>query len=502
MNSSNSRIIRNTIAQYLRVLVVAIVNIISVRLILNELGVQDYGIFTLIAGFVTLLGILNSTMIVSTQRYISCEIAANNRGGVTKIYSSSVIIHIGISVFVIFIAETAGLYFLTNHLEFPEGKLDDAIIVYQCVIASFVLNVLSIPQQAALIAYEKMILSSIIGIFEAVLKILIVVLLCYLDGNKLITYSILFLSSSVIVRFLYNISVIRTLKLRVNFKNCISTIRSIIGFAWWNLLGGISNLLKIQGVNVILNFFGGTTINASYGIANQVNSQLLVFTSSIFQSTNSQTIQAYKNNNYDRLGLLINSITKYAFALYFIITIPLIILSSEVLSAWLGQVPPYCDIFVPLMLTNSYIELFSTPLMYIMQANGKIKWYFVIISSVMLLILPASYVFLSLGFAPPVVVYTTIIVNILLLLFRLIFVQKVANYGVKTYLYQVIIPSIVLILLSFIIYRLLIFLGFTLLNTAIIVELFSIIFIFLFLLNTIEKKYILNYAAKIFKASK
>lgn len=449
MNNQNKILIQNTIAQYIKIIVSVLTSLLSTRIILQQLGVEDYGIFSVVAGFISLFGVLNSSMIVSVQRFISYEIPTGDSNKISYIYSTSVIIHIIIAFVTFVLCETIGLFFLKNYMSFPSGKLDEALTVYHCVVISFVINIISIPQQAALIAYEKLFLSAVIGIVEVLLKLIAAILLIYISGSKLICYSFLFLAVSVLIRILYSIILklnVKSLRFRFCYEKTL--YKKLLSFAGWNLFGGIANLGKIQGVNVILNMFFNTAINAAYGIANQVNSQLLFFSSSIFQSANSQIIQSYRKNDESRLKFLVFKTSKLAFVLYFSVALFVFISVDDLLKLWLGDVPEYCNLFIKLMLINSCIELFSTPLMFITQATGKIRNYFILISAVMLMILPISYVLLSHGFPPFTVLTVTIVINILLLIIRLIFVKHNTSFDIRSYAMDVILKAFMIIVIS------------------------------------------------------
>ena len=449
--NQNKILVKNTIAQYIRIIVSVIIHLFSTRIVLQQLGIDDYGIFSVIASFIALFGVLNNSMIVSVQRFLSIAINKNKQE-VQIIYVNSQLIHFIFSVLVLFLAETIGLYFFLNYMTFPAEKLRIATIVYHCVIVIFVFNIMSIPQQASLIAFEKIYLSAVIGIIDVFLKLFVALSLLFFSENRLLIYVVSLLCISIIIYFIYSLLVRHYLNLRFRFNFDKLTIRKLLGFASWNLLGGIANLGKIQGVNVLLNMFCGTSVNAAYGIANQVNSQLLFFSSSIFQSSNSQIVRSYHSGDFSRLNYLVCMSTKFAFSLLFIVTLPIYICADEILLLWLGEVPQYCGTFLQLMLLNSYIELFSSPLMFIMQAYGKIKWYFLCVSFVLIMILPISYVYLSNGFSPDIVLLVTIYINCILLFIRMLYVVYSAKFSCKFFLCKVLFPSSIFIVAGIIIF--------------------------------------------------
>lgn len=444
MQSQNKILVKNTIAQYIKIIFSVLGTLVYTRIVLQELGIDDYGIFSVIAGFIALFGVLNSSMIVAVQRFLSYEIPTGNYNKLNSIYSTSIFIHIGIALLVVLIAEIPGLYFVKTYMSFPEGKLDDAVFVFHCIICSFAINVISIPQQAALIAFEKIFISAIAGIIETALKVISAYILILVNDDKLRFYAIFFLAISIVIRIFYSIFVrIKISQLRFNFKSSKDEFKELTGFASWNLLGAIANIGKIQGVNILLNLFFTTAINAAYGIANQINANLLLFSSSIFQSSNSQIIQAYRKNDMERMNFLVIKTSKISFILFFTLSLCVFATTDELLYIWLGNVPEYCSIFIKLMIINSCIELLSTPLMYIIQASGRIKTYFITISSVMILILPIAFVLLKLGFNPYAVMYSTISINLILLYLRIWFVKKRSNLNLKRFTKQVILKAFI-----------------------------------------------------------
>ncbi len=504
MRKNDRILIKNTIAQYVKTILSTLGTLIYTRIVFQQLGASDYGIFSVIAGFIALFGVLNNSMIVAVQRFISYEIAVNNYLKINKIYNTCINIHILIALIVLLIGETVGIFFVKNYMVFEPGKIDDAIFVFHCVILSFVVNVISIPQQAVLIAYEKIFLSAIVGLIDTALKVAGAFFLCVFTDEKLKVYSVIFVVISVIIRFFYSLIVkvhVKELSYRITFDKPI--YKEIIGFAGWNLLGGISNIGKIQGVNILLNLFYGTLVNASYGIANQINSQMLIFSSGIFQASNSQIVQAYRKKDNNRLIYLVTKTSKFAFILYFSFSIIVFSLADELLNLWLGNVPVYCSIFVQLMILNSCIELFSTPLMTITQASGKIKLYFIVISIIMLLILPISYLLLKLGAYPYIVILVTIFINMLLLNVRGKFVKDISAFDVSIFYRDVVFRCFFVIVISIgFVYFLSLYENVLLLKcvfSVIVLPIVVIVSSYYLLLNRDEKFYIVEYAKKIIR---
>lgn len=449
MLKANKLIFKNTAAQYLKVIISTVISLFTTRIVLRQLGVADYGVFSVIAGFVTLFGVMNNSMIVAVQRFVSYEIPTKDNNKISSIYTTSLYIHVGMAILVLLLCETVGLYFLKNHMQFPVGKLDDAVFVYHCVIVTLIFNILSIPQQALLVSYEKIFISSIIGIIDTLLKLAGAVILIYISNDKLRAYAFIYAVVAISVRLLYSICVkkyISDIRFTKIFKPGI--LKELLSFAGWNLLGAVANVFKIQGVNVVLNMFYGTVINTAYGLANQISGNLTVLSSSIFQASNSQVIQAYRNEDLERLNFLVFKMTKFAFALFYLVSLPIVCLSDKLFFLWLGEVPEGSTVFLSLMVVNAVIELFSIPLMYIMQATGNIRKYFIVVSLTMLMIVPISYVLLKIGSPYYIVLIVTIAINILLLCIRTIFVSKVSVFKVRHFIKEIVLPSFIIVIIT------------------------------------------------------
>lgn len=425
MAVNNKRIVYNTVAQYARTIVSAVVALLSTRYVLSSLGVSDYGIYALVAGVISMFGFLSNSLVVAIQRFLACAIADNDVAIESRVYSASQVIlfFIGGCILLILMFSASCI---VSHLNIVEDRRIDALYVFYLVAVNFVLTVVSVPQQAALIAYEKIVSLCIIGIIESLLKLLLAISLLFVTKSHLCFYVVGLSIITLFIRFSYTLVLRRCLPfLRFTFFVPATELRHIMQFAGVNLFGGVANLARNQGVNVLLNLFFGTVLNASYSLANQINSQLLFFSTSIFQSSNSQIMQCVRRGNYSRLGSLVTSVTRWAFSIYFLITMPIFSFSKIIIETWLGEMPPYTDDFVRLMLLCSYIELFSVPIMYIIQANGKINSYFSIVSALIISSLPVSYFLLKTGFAPYSVYFGILIVDLLLLVYRLWFVKNV-----------------------------------------------------------------------------
>lgn len=430
MTVSNKRIACNTVAQYIRTILNAVVALLGARFVLQTLGVNDYGIYTLVAGVIAMFGFISNSLVVAIQRFLACAIADDDILVESRLYSASQIIHIALGT-IIFLILVFSASYIVSHLNISADKREETLYVFYLVSLNFVFTVVSVPQQAALVAYEKIIPLCLLSIIESLLKLFLAIGLPFVFESPLLFYAAGLTVISFVIRLSYT-PVLRWYipSLRFSFCIYIEDIKRILHFAGMNLFGGIANLARNQGVNVLLNLFFGTVINASYSLANQINSQLLFFSTCVFQSSNSQIMQCSRRGEFEKLGSLLSAVSRFAFSVYFVITVPLFICSECILEIWLGTVPPYSSAFVKLMLLCSYTELFSVPLMYIIQAKGRINAYFIVVSLLMISSLPVSYFLLHYGFKPYVVYFSVLFVDVVLLIYRIWFVRTILDSSI------------------------------------------------------------------------
>ena len=354
-NSSNSkRIAKNTVMLYIRMFFTMCISLFTSRVVLNTLGVSDFGLFNVVGGVITVMSFLNSGMIASTQRYMAYALGEGDKDKLIKVFSTSINIHAIICFFAVLLGETLGLWFVNTHLNLPEERMVAANWVYQASIISFVIGVMSVPYNAAIIAHEKMSAFAYVSIIEVCLKLFIVYLLLITPFDKLISYSVLVVLVTVFIRLCY------TIYCKRHFVECIyhfvhdkKLLYEMSSFAGWSIIGNIGYTMKDQISNIILNMFFGTTINAARGISLTVATSVNTFSKNFTMAIDPQIIKQYSSGNikdsryYTYLG------SKYSFYLLTIVSIPLMVNIEEVLALWLVVVPKYTGILVNLSLIVS-----------------------------------------------------------------------------------------------------------------------------------------------------
>ncbi len=423
------RIARNTLMLYFRQILILLVSLYTVRVVLATLGAQDYGIYNVVAGVVVLFSFVNNAMVTSTQRFLSFNIGKNDTAKTQQTYSASLLIHIGTALIFIFLAETIGLWFVNSKLNIPSERHTAAMWCYQSSIITTAFNILRVPYNAIIIAYEKMSFFAWISIMEAVLKLLVVYLLVISPLDKLVTYVILLTFVSVVVLICYKAYCSKRFEIaRYEKVRDISLVREILGFSGWSLFGAAANVANQQGTNIMLNVFTNVTVNAAMGIANQVNSAVYSFVSNFQTAFQPQLIKSYAAGEKEEFNNLIVRSAKFSFYLLWIIALPLYLNCELVLTLWLKQVPGYAVAFVRLILIWSLIEAINGPLYMGIQATGRIKSYQILIGIINLSNIPFVVVAFCFGASPSWVLYIRISTNLVALIFRTLVICRYTTF--------------------------------------------------------------------------
>lgn len=445
--SNNKRLAKNTLLLYLRMILIIIVGLYTSRIVLQTLGVDDYGIYNVVGGIVAMLAFLNSAMTAASQRFISFELGTGNLSKLKQVFCTSVTIHIAIAGIILIIAETIGLWFLNTHMNIAPERMTAANWVYQCSILTFMTTVISVPYNACIVAHERMKAFAYISIVETCLKLAIVYLLLILPSDKLITYAILMFSVSIIIRIIYGIYC------KLNFEECTyqfsfnkNSFNEMFAFAGWSVIGNLGFALKDQGSNVVLNIFCGTAINAARGVALQVNGIINNFSSNFIMALNPQITKQYAAGNVQESIQLVYAGCRYSLYLLSIISVPFMVNLNYLLSLWLGTVPPYTTEFLFLALIAALINSIATPLVTAMQATGRIRNFQIIICIIMMCELPLTYIILKLGYKPYMAMIASIIVVTIGLFARLLLLkQLIKSYSIKYFTIHIIVKNILIV---------------------------------------------------------
>lgn len=436
---NNKRIAKNTLLLYFRMILIIIVGLYTSRVVLNTLGVSDYGIYNVVGGIVAMLAFLNSAMVAASQRFISFELGTGNIERLKKVFCTSVSIHIALAGIILLIAETVGLWFVNTHLNIPAERMEAANWVYQCSILTLLLTVVSVPYNSCIVAHEHMKAFAYVSIVEAVLKLLIVYLLLLGNFDKLILYAILVVAVALIIRIIYGIYCKR------HFEECTyrfifdkQLFREMFAFAGWSVIGNLGFSFREQSANIILNWFCGAAINAARGIAMQVNGIISNFSNNLIMALAPQITKQYAAGEIKESITLVYAGCRYSFYLLALISIPVWINIDYLLTLWLGVVPQYTAEFLQLTLVTSMINAMSVPIAIGIQATGKIKSFQIATCVILFCELPLSYWMLSNGCKPYMAMYPTIAVMFADLFVRFLILKKlIPAYSLKYFFFAV-----------------------------------------------------------------
>lgn len=448
--TDSKRIAKNTAFLYFRMILVMAVTLYTSRIVLEELGVNDYGIYTVVGGVIAMFSFLNNSMVSSTQRFLNYELGKGKDGRVKEVFSTSLAIHLAILLIVLVLAETVGLWFVNTQLVIPPDRMTATNIVYQAAILSFGVTIMQIPFNSAIIANEKMNVYAYISIIEVLLKLSIALSLLALPDHKLAWYGILIFAVHLIVATIYAIYSLRTYPectLKIRFIKNI--FKDMCGFAGWNLMGSIAWLIRGQGLGIILNLFFGPVINAAKGISDQVQGAVNQFNSNFQMAMNPQITKNYAGNALADMERLAYRGIKLSSILLLALILPIALNVSTILNIWLTVVPGYTQIFIILVLIDLLVgNLFGQPLITSLMATGNIRQYQIVVSIILLLILPVSYLMLKAGMIPESIFYANIALNFLAGIVRLSFCVRQIGYHYYTYFRYVLMPVIITTLLT------------------------------------------------------
>ena len=448
---NNKRIVKNTFFLSVRMFFVLLITLYTTRIILQALGVLDYGIYNVVAGFVTLFTVLNSSLTTGTSRFYNYALGKGDQNEFVLIYNSSLRIQIILLIVLIVVIEIVGMWYINNKMNIPRDRLSAAIIVFQYSVVSLVFLFLQIPYSAAIMAYERMEFYAIVSIIVAIGKLGISFFVMYTSYDKLVLYSILMTSISALNYLLYffyckkKFPYLRIIKVKDK-----GLFKSLLTFSGWSVLDPFSYAVRDQGSNMILNLFFGPIVNASYGIAAQVSGAVTGFTSSLSIAFRPQIIQSYSGGDYKRTKQLMLSMSKINYTIQILFAIPLMFELKYILSLWLGnEYPPFALVFSILVIMINSFNMLNEPVSIIMVATGKIKKIKSISLVIICSVVPIGYLMFTLGL-PPYTIYIAMFVLTFINQISCVIIMSSEFKGIKPmeYLKAILIPCLIFTILA------------------------------------------------------
>lgn len=502
--SNNKRIAKNTFMLYIRMFVLMIISLFTSRVILQSLGITDYGIYNVVAGVVSLMGLLNSAMSVSTQRYLTFELGKgeSNFSQLHKTFNISFSIYVLLGILFLVIAETVGLWFVNAKLVIPEERLVAANWCYQFCTISVINSLLVNPYNASIIAHEKMDIYAYVSIVEAILKLSIAYAIHISPIDRLISYGFLYMVMSLIVTMIYRIYCIRHFKeCKLKWFSDKNLFRELTSYSGWNLFGSAAGLANSQGLNILLNLFFTPAVNAARGIAVQIDYVITVFSSNFYSAVRPQITKYYASNEMDEMTKLIFRSSKMNFYLILIIAVPILVEAPYLINLWLGQIPEYAVEFSRLSIVISIITAMSTPIMTAAHSTGRIALYQSVVGTILILTVPIGYLTLKMGYGPTAVYMVSIVMSLTSYFIRLLILKRLMPFPIKKYLGEVFCVNtlVAVISLSIPVY-LHIELEKSLLNTIVVILIsffWSALAVYSIGLNKVEKKFLMGFIQRI-----
>lgn len=449
-DQNNKRIAKNSLMLYMRMFFMMGISLYTSRVILQVLGVTDYGIYNVVGGVVVSFSFITGTMQTACQRFITFALGKGNMQYLKTVFSITQIVHWALAACLILLSETIGLWLVNTQLVIPEDRLTAALWVYQFSIVASCISLISIPYNGVIIAHERMDAFAFISVLEAMLRLFIVFALMCFDYDRLILYGVFCLVVSLIVRSVYTIYSKKHFE-EVNTKWLWnkSLFKEIFSFATWSLLPSFSVMLLQQGVNILLNVFFGPAVNAARGLSAYFQALAQQFASSFQSALNPQIIKSYAQDNLIYMHSLIFRSSKFTFIFVLLIVLPLIIEAPYIFTLWLGEYPEHTVGFARWAMLITLLDATSNPFMVAAGATGEVRKYNIVIGGIMIFVVPIGYVVLKWGAPPESVLAVHLFIAAICFLARLLLVCSKISMSAVLYLKKVVIPAFVTCVISF-----------------------------------------------------
>lgn len=429
------RIARNTLMLYVRMLFLMFIGLYTSRVVLSTLGVTDYGIYGVVGGVVALFSVISGSLSAAITRFITFEMGKGTEARLKNVFSSAVTVQLILALLVVVIAEPLGIWFIENEINMPPDRHDAAHWVFQFSLLTFVINIISIPYNASIIAHERMSAFAVIGVLEGLAKLAVAFLIMYSPIDRLVYYAILMCVVAVGVRMAYSVYC------RRHFPECRYTfmwepdlLRQMFAFAGWNFIGAASGTLRDHGGNVLINIFCGPVANAARAVSVQLGGAVQSFVSNFMTAVNPQITKSYAAQEKEYALSLVFRSSRYSFYLLYMLALPVLFNAGYILDLWLEDVPARSENFVCLALLLSLSECLSYPLVTLMLATGNIRNYQLIVGGLQLMNLPVSYLVLKAGAPPESIIVVAIVISQICLFARLLLLKGMTGLSASGFI--------------------------------------------------------------------
>jgi len=436
MVENNRLIIKNSGILFFRLIVTSAIGLFTSRFIIRSLGASDFGLYSIVGGIVIMMAFLNTIMISTTFRFIAFEMGKGNKEGVNAVFNLSLVIHLCIALLILVLSETAGIYYVKNYLNVASDKIPDALFVLRFSTYATVISIISIPYQGLITAQENFVSRATIEVIRSVLGFVIALIIMYYMGNRLKLYALLVTIASIVPSVLFFTYCKKKYSeiVKWNFQRKKSKYKNMLNFTGWLTFGTVGWVGQRQGSDLIINIFFGTMLNASIGIANQVNSIVLMFARNLGQAAIPQITKSVSGENLGRTNTLVAYISKYTCFLMLIPSLPILLETEFLLTLWLGDLPPYTIIFCKLLIINGFIESLSSGIPSVIMATGKVKYFMVLSGLISLISLPIVYLLFKIGFPPYTIGLVFILTGAINIVVSQVLLKKIINFDIRFFL--------------------------------------------------------------------
>lgn len=437
---NTKRIAKNTLMLYVRMLFGMLVSLYTSRVVLQALGVEDYGIYNIVGGVVAMFSMISNSLSSSVSRFLTFELGRGDMEQLKKVFSTSLCIHLALAGIVFLAAESVGVWFLNTQMTIPADRLYAANWVFQASLVAFMFGLFSVPYNASIVAHERMTTFAYIGILDIILRLFIILFIAYapFHFDRLIVYSLLLVVLGISMQAVYWIYCKRHFEeCRLQFRFYRDIWRAMGAFAGWNFIGCTAGLLKEQGVNILLNLFIGPVINAARAIAGSVNNVLSSFAGNFMTALNPQITKSYAAGDYSYMFSLVERGSRFSYYILLLFALPMLFEADFVLTLWLKHYPAHTVNFVRLILLVTMCDILSNTLINLQISTGKIRNYQLAVGGMLLMNFPLSYICLKIGFQPESTLIVALIVAVACLFLRLLFLRKMVGLSMRRYLHKV-----------------------------------------------------------------
>lgn len=449
--NDNSRIAKNTIFLSLRMVVVMVITIFTTRLLLEGLGVEDYGVYNVTIGIVSLCSFLQPAMANGIQRFFNFEIGKNDLTRAKNVFNTGIQIQLIISLAIIVICETLGLWYVMNKLVVAPDRYAATMIIYQISIASLVINMMQVPYMAAIMGHEKMDFFALISVLDAVLKLGIAYSLRFATSDHLVLYGLLLFGVTIFNFIAYALySVKKFPEIRLHRKVSKELFKPMLSFSGWNLLEKFARLGKDQGINMALNYFFGPVVNAARGVVGQVTYAFGSLVDSTVTASRPQSIQSYARGEYQRTLHIMFSLSKFTLLMLYVVIFPVYLELPYVLHLWLGEnVPEFTLPLLNIALITIVVDKLAAPISVVVHATGKMKMFNLASGIMNIAVIPISIIALLQGVDAIFVYWIIFIMTVLTQVVLVLALRKLIEFSISSYLFNVVLRSILVVIVSF-----------------------------------------------------